>query len=1728
MGFSHKNDAYAFIIAVLIVISVFSAYLLKESGISGYAILNLTGISDDLVLNLTFDDPADPWKDYSDLDHEFNAVGEVNWVNQTYSKYYGGLNLSPGSDNYLNSTSLFSLSSGGYTSCMWIYYRVAPSTQGDSAGHWQVGTTSDAIGVFEDKNAYGLKALTYNTTGSYVENILNDQSTSGKWYHFCIIHNLTAVKFYVDGSLRTTRDYTGNDFAMSFNKQLVIGKGRYSSAPNGIIDEVVLWNRTNFTNSDILAIYNDKRLGTPPDLDIYVKNITYELPYDWDSDNNSVEVNAGNNMNVNITIANSGTDYTGNFNWNCTIYNTITGTETKLCSGRTALNANTETTIACNWTSQVGFFRGNCTIDSSSEISEDDETNNVQTVWIPFMDRPWFHFNLTEWYDILYPYMTDSTNKLSYETWDWTDNNGCSAFNQGYDGGNIDPYGKYARTCAVSCLINNYTGYGCSQARTHLFGWANRTVSGYNNVQEIHELAHLGVAYDILFPNLSESDNDLISRELHDICQQITNLQNTRPDLDNDDAITGDNGQGFGSGMSGFCYSLLGAYKDNPTMIHINDQIYDGSNVVDEWMDRELRLIRAYKNDSYTHYQEGRNYLFYAMYHYVENAYFENRYGLNDLTNYNHVFCSLAREMLTDTLDFNYNGDSLRNDEDRTMRGIQRGDSNSYQHPADGSMQGYAVLTYMGLLCDDINIKKSILWLRNYSYARGDGHLETLDSYLFGQLETQAGSIPNSVESVFSEKFLFDNADDILTIRLNYSYINDTVIQIDGGEERGSGHSQAQGYYLYYNGEPFLDYEQVPFEDDVRAETWKNGISLQNDTQTVEGQTSFYNANCGVAELNQHYGMSDCPTRYYSIDYPDYRKNPVEYTGDLYNYIGTSDANFAGVHVFRPYYNSNGVNEFFVKFGDVLAKRTVVSAVTEGKGIYHNFININDEYTESRNGLNFTFTRTGTNKNLITQLIHSSQNNIILGGGNTTIQYCFTKTSCSGSSRGLGTYRRMYYFTDSADLDLIHAHHWYTTGNYNEIRSINQTDKGLQQSNNFILFDTDNNGEVSYSDKNASGWALAFNENTKEIAAFNTSFIKTDGFTLFRSNDTLSVHIQRNADQITLTANSFKDIDNDGYDYPVEIEVTIDAQELTNNSDLTVRKNMNLISGSESGSEVTFTVFTDQNSDVYTITGGSSIPDNTAPGIISLTNSSVSDSSFVVTLQLNESGNATVHVSKFPDFSGVMRFLSLSYQTLHPILASGLENNTLYYWKVNGSDSRGNWYNSPAYSVTTTNISSDYPDAAKFDGRTTDFYSVGDINSISNLILEISQYGMIVFSGSVNASGADLDTYVNISFAGISLDSNHLHNLNTSATLYMYNLSFTNPRILRNGEVCSSAVCTNLNYSSGNLSFDVTYFSAYTAEETPSSSLDEDEDDSSPASSSASSSGGFIGSTDDTTANETPAESIETTEPLLESPKSNVSEGSISVLKPTELQKPAEIGKKGIINNYFIAVLIIIVFIIIAIVFYFYSGKKPGQTTSKKTHTPKKEPKKILHKKAATPLLLPDNKSIDNIFDFAKAVYAMTEKEFISLTKTANVNEWVTKALHHPEIAGVLNYAESKTEFYTMIYNIYLKEYYPDQKPYLRLNENILKFHLSSPGRIPLYINDMQIHSIEQLYKFLPMISDERISGYLTMHKHVIADWAAQFGYDVSSLLRSASTKQELIKAIKTIKAEQEMYRIFK
>jgi hypothetical protein len=137
--------------------------------------------------------------------------------------------------------------------------------------------------------------------------------------------------------------------------------------------------------------------------------------------------------------------------------------------------------------------------------------------------------------------------------------------------------------------------------------------------------------------------------------------------------------------------------------------------------------------------------------------------------------------------------------------------------------------------------------------------------------------------------------------------------------------------------------------------------------------------------------------------------------------------------------------------------------------------------------------------------------------------------------------------------------------------------------------------------------------------------------------------------------------------------------------------------------------------------------------------------------------------------------------------------------------------------------SSEYESPNKGISTNLNQYSYDEIQNLSNLTLEHTAFGKIQFNERINLTDDEnesddqmnIDEYTNISSNRIEINSTALPNFNKSATLWLYGLTFTNPRILRGRAVCPSTTCIKESYSGGVLKFNVTHFTVYSTEETP-------------------------------------------------------------------------------------------------------------------------------------------------------------------------------------------------------------------------------------------------------------------------------------------------------------------------
>lgn len=191
----------------------------------------------------------------------------------------------------------------------------------------------------------------------------------------------------------------------------------------------------------------------------------------------------------------------------------------------------------------------------------------------------------------------------------------------------------------------------------------------------------------------------------------------------------------------------------------------------------------------------------------------------------------------------------------------------------------------------------------------------------------------------------------------------------------------------------------------------------------------------------------------------------------------------------------------------------------------------------------------------------------------------------------------------------------------------------------------------------------------------------------------------------------------------------------------------------------------------------------------------------------NDSSDSKVEYGTTKNF-GAEKYISKESDS-HSIRLINLSKGTTYHFKITSCNSAG-CDSSELLNFTTVELK-----VSKYDGITSDFSSL-DFDNITEMVLEKRRFGKIEFKGWINITREiDLDSYTNISSNKLFIDTSKIPELNVSAIITFYNLSLTNPRILRDGVPCPDSICKIINKTNSTITFNVTGFSEYAVEETP-------------------------------------------------------------------------------------------------------------------------------------------------------------------------------------------------------------------------------------------------------------------------------------------------------------------------
>jgi len=198
-------------------------------------------------------------------------------------------------------------------------------------------------------------------------------------------------------------------------------------------------------------------------------------------------------------------------------------------------------------------------------------------------------------------------------------------------------------------------------------------------------------------------------------------------------------------------------------------------------------------------------------------------------------------------------------------------------------------------------------------------------------------------------------------------------------------------------------------------------------------------------------------------------------------------------------------------------------------------------------------------------------------------------------------------------------------------------------------------------------------------------------------------------------------------------------------------------------------------------------------------------------------------------------------------------------------------------------------------------------------------------------------------------------------------------------------------------------------------------------------------------------------------------------------------------------------------------------TTTHQHHHHKKPPHhKIMTKEARESLILPNNAQVNNLYDLAHNVRNMSDHEFSTVTN--KIPEWVTKSLDHPQLGAALSLVNSREETYRHLYNIYVNEFSPDEKPIFKVKEALLNTDFNKHAEMPVRLHNHILFNIDNLMETLPEMSEEEF----TINKPIIEKWINLYGEHLKNVVKDSETKEALHSRLKEIKVEQEIYKIIK
>jgi len=1021
--------------------------------------------SGNLVLDLSFDNVTDCGNDNSGYHADFSEQGTADCISDlNICKWNNCLNLTSTSGDYLSGSTAFNLIDE-ITFVFWVYPTVSPDTSSQS--YFDIGTDGTSNYLFSEESDYGFKSHWQMANGLLEENAGSSYTTPvGVWTHYAITYNGTNYVVYQNGVIIKNEILSLGNINYSNGATIKVGAGRYNIDVIGYLDEFQVYN-SSLNISSVNVLYNEQKAGTPPDLDLIVKNISVDdslnVMYDFSSSTNAI--NLSGTIPLTYVIENTGaTNDSGSFN--VTVY----VNDVVICDDRTSLTKGSSESFTCQLTKSEAFISGYIKVDSYDEISESSfiggsDNNNEFLI----------HYDMRAHPKIIPPinitYVSNSGNALAYNVYTTFLNFVSDNFNPSWGANSVDPRGKKGYENALSCMLSNYDAgdTACVYAWNHLDGWLIN-VSDWgevaDDVQAYHDTHFVAATYDIMFPNMTKVQADKYSVGLMNICTDLFGMNNVRPDLD-DALVFAGNGKGFGSGMAYPCLAVLGEVDSNPSSYYVRDDFTTATSTVTGWLTRVDRHLMGGMNGSGM--PEGYLYWNYALYHLVGLLYYDQQTDIMGITSSRQEdICGRGESLIYYYLDNTYNGQTIRGDQNNNARFLSFGDTHSYDDIGEMDIVGASLVTQLALLCDDADIKSALFSIRDLLRSDGSSagqYRKPLDDIYFYELLEKSSSPMSQADLESKFFFEYEDAWGKAIFRDGYSYDDDTVVVVDGGDMPSFGHPNAEfDLFVYALGEPFLDQPQVPNEDDVRSERWHNTLSFSDST--ANGYLSG-DIICGYA-LNQYYGGATSPS---VLDYPEGTYMSDACRGDTVDYFGYAGL-VGGVKMTQPYFGASGVpTRKILMYDDVILDYYDVSRSVSGL-IQFNWLNIYDEFTPSISSTNLGFNRVGTNKFYNLSVLDTTLS-LSLSGGDSGVIASKRKTDTPNLNVNYSHYR---HYGTGTSADTLFLHHWYdTTDTTTTTKVTSDDDIGVKiGSDVYLLMDVSGDGIV-YNGIYTDGWSLIIN-----------------------------------------------------------------------------------------------------------------------------------------------------------------------------------------------------------------------------------------------------------------------------------------------------------------------------------------------------------------------------------------------------------------------------------------------------------------------------------------------------------------------------------------------------------------------------------------------------------------------------------------------------------------------------